>query len=163
MKKLALFTLSLLVLASFSLAFTTDNHNHSDQTIAEIAAGNEDFSTLVSLLVAADLVDVLNGEGEFTVFAPTNAAFEAVPAETLAALGENLDLLRTVLLYHVVPGKVMAADVVNLTEAPTAAEQMLSISTEDGVQVNNANVIAVDIEASNGVIHVIDAVLIPEL
>ncbi len=159
MKKIAIIALSLLVFAIFNLAFTSNDTN--DQTIAEIAAANEDFSILVSLLDAAGLVDVLNSEGEFTVFAPTNDAFEAVPAETLNALGENPDLLRTVLLYHVVPAKVMSADVVNLTEAPTAAEIPLTINTEDGVMVNNANVIAVDIEASNGVIHVIDAVLVP--
>jgi transforming growth factor-beta-induced protein len=125
-----------------------------------IAAGS--FNTLAQLLTDAGLVETLKGEGPFTVFAPTDDAFAAVPAETLAALAADTDQLVKVLTYHVVPGKVMAADVVGLTSADTVAGIPVSISVVDGnVMVDGANVTATDIEASNGVIHVIDAVIIP--
>jgi uncharacterized surface protein with fasciclin (FAS1) repeats len=141
-----------------------DHHEMDKPSIVEIAAGNEDFSTLVAALKAADLVATLEGEGPFTVFAPTNAAFEALPAGTVESLlqPENKAKLTSVLTYHVVPGAVMAADVVNLSAATTVEGSDISISTEgDSVKIDNATVVQADIEASNGVIHVIDAVILP--
>ena len=136
--------------------------HQANQTIVDIAVNDGRFTTLVSALQAANLVDTLNGEGPFTVFAPTDDAFKALPDGTLDALVADIPALTNVLLYHVVPGKVMAADVVNLTSANTVEGQPISIKVQDGtVMVNNAKVIITDIEASNGVIHVIDAVLIP--
>ena len=132
------------------------------QTIVDIAAGNDDFSTLVTAVTAAGLVDVLSGEGPFTVFAPTNAAFDALPEGALAAVLADADLLTAVLTYHVVAGDVRAADVVSLSKAATVQGEYLAISTTDGVQVDQANVVATDIVASNGVIHVIDSVLLPK-
>jgi uncharacterized surface protein with fasciclin (FAS1) repeats len=125
-----------------------------------VAAGN--FTTLAQLLTDAGLVETLKGEGPFTVFAPTDEAFAAVPAETMAALGADPALLASVLTYHVVPGKVMAADVVNLAAADSVQGEPISITVDgERVMVNNAQVIATDIEATNGVIHVIDAVILP--
>ena len=126
-----------------------------------VAAGQ--FTTLAKALDAAGLVDTLKGKGPFTVFAPTDAAFAKLPAGTLDALLKDKDKLRAVLTYHVVAGKVMAADVVKLNEAKTVQGGMLTIATSGGgVKVDNANVVKTDIRASNGVIHVIDAVLLPK-
>jgi phosphate binding protein len=134
-----------------------------DQTIVEIAAGNEDFSTLVSLVEAAGLVDVLSSEGPFTVFAPTNAAFDALPDVVVRYLLSDSELLTRVLTYHVVSGAVMSSDVSSMM-APSVEGSELTISASDrGVKVDQANVVAVDIVASNGVIHVIDSVLIPPI
>jgi len=134
-------------------------------TIVDIAAADERFSTLVAAVTAAGLVDTLKGEGPFTVFAPTNDAFAVLPAGTLDSLllPENKQALTDILLYHVVPGKVMAADVVGLSSAPTALGKDITITIKDGkVFLNDTTqVIITDIEASNGVIHVIDAVLLP--
>jgi uncharacterized surface protein with fasciclin (FAS1) repeats len=125
--------------------------------------GDDRFETLVAALTAADLVDTLQGEGPFTVFAPTDEAFEALPDGILDALLEDKDALTEVLLYHVVPGKVLAADVVTLDEAGTVQGEKLTITVDgEDVMVNEAQVIIPDVEASNGVIHVIDAVLIPQ-
>jgi transforming growth factor-beta-induced protein len=133
-----------------------------DQTIVDIAVNDGRFTTLVTALQQAELVDTLNSEGPFTVFAPTDDAFAALPDGTLDSLLADIPALQSVLTYHVVPGKVMAADVVNLESADTVQGEPISISVQDGnVMVNNANVIITDIEASNGVIHVIDAVLLP--
>ena len=115
---------------------------------------------------AAELVDVLKGEGPFTVFAPTDEAFAALPEGTVESLllPENKDLLVSILLYHVVSGAVMAADVVELDSAATVNGASVSISVSDsGVMINNANVVQADVAASNGVIHIIDAVLLPPL
>jgi uncharacterized surface protein with fasciclin (FAS1) repeats len=133
-------------------------------SIAEIAAGDPNFSTLVTALQAAGLVETLSGEGAFTVFAPTNDAFAALPEGTVdALLADPQGDLTNVLLYHVVDGAVKAADVVNLTEAPTLAGQPIAIKVEDGAVILNdtVRVTSTDIEARNGVIHVIDAVLLP--
>jgi uncharacterized surface protein with fasciclin (FAS1) repeats len=132
-------------------------------TIVDVAAGNKDFSTLVSLVKRAGLVDTLNGDGPFTVFAPTNKAFEKLPKATLTAVQNDDELLKRVLLYHVVPGKVMAKDVVKVDSADTALEgAKLKVKVKDGkVKINGANVVKTDIAASNGVIHVIDGVLVP--
>ena len=135
----------------------------SKPSIAEIAAGDENFSTLVTALSAAGLVDTLAGEGAFTVFAPTNAAFEAL-GDTLNAVLADADLLTQVLLYHVVDGKVMSPDALALagSEAETLSGDKIALSIDGGnLFINDAMVTAVDIEASNGVIHIIDAVLIP--
>ncbi len=134
----------------------------SDMNIVEtaIAAGN--FTTLVAAVEAAGLVDALSGEGPFTVFAPTDEAFAALPAGTVEALlADPEGDLTQILLYHVVPGKVMAADVTDGLEAETLQGGTVTLTVGDGVMINDANVIATDIEASNGVIHVIDAVILP--
>jgi phosphate binding protein len=132
-------------------------------TIVEVAAGNPDFSTLVSLVQAAGLVDTLNGEGPFTVFAPTNEAFAALPEAVVSYLGSHPDVLTAVLTYHVVPGKVMAADVAT-GEVATAQGANVSLKADDmGVTIDGVNVIATDVEASNGVIHVIDGVILPPI
>jgi uncharacterized surface protein with fasciclin (FAS1) repeats len=130
--------------------------------IVEVAQGNADFSTLVAAVVAANLAETLSGEGPFTVFAPTNAAFEALPAGLLEKLllPENKETLVKILTYHVVPSKVMAADVM-AGDVTTVEGSTFTISTEGGVKVNTSNVTATDVAASNGVIHVIDAVLVP--
>jgi uncharacterized surface protein with fasciclin (FAS1) repeats len=130
--------------------------------IVDIAVEDGRFTTLVAALEAASLVDALKGEGPLTVFAPTDDAFAALPAGTLDALLADIPALSNILLYHVVEGKVMAADVVGLSEAPTLQGSSAAISVEDGgVFVDAAQVIITDIETSNGVIHVIDAVIIP--
>lgn len=131
-------------------------------TIVEVAQGNKDFSTLVAAITAAGLSDALSGEGPFTVFAPTNAAFEALPMGLLEKLllPENKAILAKILSYHVVTGEVMAADV-KAGDVVTLEGSSIAVTTMDGVKVNKANVTATDIAASNGVIHVIDAVLVP--
>ena len=131
-------------------------------TIVEIAVADGRFGTLVAALEAADLVEALSGEGPFTVFAPTDDAFAALPEGTVEALLENIPALTDVLLYHVVAGDVKAADVVTLESAETLQGGFLSITVEgDVVRINGAQVVIADIEASNGTIHVIDAVLLP--
>jgi len=136
----------------------------ADKDIVDTAVAAGDFKTLAAALEAADLVGTLKGEGPFTVFAPTDAAFEKLPAGTVETLlkPENKQKLVDVLTYHVVPGKVMAADVVGLDEAKTVNGKAIDITVEgNAVKVNEANVTATDIGASNGVIHVIDAVILP--
>ncbi|KGM87937.1 Secreted and surface protein [Roseovarius mucosus DSM 17069] len=138
-----------------------DNHG---KDIVDIAAGNESFSTLVAAVQAADLVDTLKGEGPFTVFAPTDDAFAALPAGTVEDLlkPENKDKLTAVLTYHVVPGKVMSGDLSDGMTATTVQGTDVTIGTTDGVTVDGAKVVQADIEASNGVIHVIDSVILPK-
>ena len=130
--------------------------------IVAVAQGNEEFSTLVAAITAAGLGDALSGEGPFTVFAPTNAAFEALPEGLLEKLllPENKEILAQILKYHVVEAKVMAADVA-AGDVETLEGSTFAITTEGGVKVNTANVTSTDVPASNGVIHVIDAVLVP--
>lgn len=133
------------------------------KNIVEIALGNPDFSTLVTAVKAAGLVETLSGEGPFAVFAPTNEAFEKFPKETLDALLADKKQLTDILTYHVVPAKVMAKDVLALKSAKTVQGADLEIAVNGNtVMVNNAQVVKTDVEASNGVIHVIDAVLIPQ-
>ena len=131
-------------------------------TIVEVAAGAGNFSTLVAAVTAADLVETLSGEGPFTVFAPTDEAFAALPAGVLDALllPENKELLVRILTYHVVSGMVMAADVTD-SDVATVEGSTIKLSTMGGVMVNGATVVAADVEASNGVIHAIDAVILP--
>jgi len=134
-----------------------------EKDIVDIAAEDGRFTTLVAAVQAAGLVDALKGEGPLTVFAPTDDAFAALPEGTVEALLADIPALTDILLYHVVEGKVMAADVVELSQAQTLQGQYLDIAVEDGkVMLDGAQVILTDIEASNGVIHVIDAVLLPE-
>lgn len=133
--------------------------------IVDTAAGNEIFSTLVAAVKAADLVDALKSEGPFTVFAPTNEAFEKLPEGTVESLlqPENKEKLIAILKYHVVSGKVMSGDVVKLDSAKTLQGQKVAIEVEDGtVMIDNAKVVKVDVECSNGVVHVIDTVILPK-
>jgi len=134
------------------------------KTIVETAVGADGFNTLVAAVKAAGLVDTLSSEGPFTVFAPTDAAFAALPEGTVESLlkPENKEKLVAILTYHVVSGKVMAADVVKLSEAKTVQGSTVDIKVVDGsVMVDKAKVIKTDIGCSNGVIHVIDKVILP--
>ena len=134
---------------------------HSKPDIVDTAISAGSFNTLVTAVKAAGLVDTLKGNGPFTVFAPTDEAFAKVPADVLKGLLADKEALRKVLLYHVVSGKV-AAQVVKLNSAMTAQGSNVMIDTSNGVKVNNANVIKTDIMTSNGIIHVIDTVLLPK-
>jgi uncharacterized surface protein with fasciclin (FAS1) repeats len=129
--------------------------------IVETAVAAGDFKTLATALGAAGLVDSLKGKGPFTVFAPTDAAFAKIPKADLDALLKDKAKLTAVLTYHVVPGKVMAADV-KAGSVKTVQGSNLTVTTAGGVKVNNANVVKTDIVTSNGVIHVIDTVVIPK-
>lgn len=136
----------------------------SGPDIVEVAQSAGTFDTLVAAVSAADLVETLQGDGPFTVFAPTDAAFAALPAGTVNSLllPENKDKLTAILTYHVVPGKIMAADLAGqFVSVPTVNGETVVVDGRDGVTVNKANVITADVEASNGVIHVIDSVLLP--
>lgn len=131
------------------------------QTIVDIAAGNPDFSTLVTAVTAAGLVETLSGPGPFTVFAPTNAAFAALPAGTVEGLLADIPALTGVLTYHVVPGAVMASALTEGMTATTVNGADVTFTLANGAQINGANIVTTDIVASNGVIHVIDAVILP--
>ena len=150
----------------FTLAlsmFAAAGHHGMKKDIVDTAVAAGDFNTLVTAVKAAGLVETLKGEGPFTVFAPTDAAFAKVPTDTLNALLADRAALANVLTYHVVAGKVMAADVVKLSSAETVQGQAVSIEVKDGkVYVDGAQVVTTDIKASNGVIHVIDAVILPK-
>lgn len=133
------------------------------KNLAEIAISNPDFSTLVTAVKAAGLVDALSGDTELTVFAPTNAAFAKLPKGTVEALLADKQKLANILKYHIVAGKVLAKDVVNLDSAKALNGGELEIEVKDGkVYINDAQVIKTDVLGKNGVIHVIDTVLIPE-
>jgi len=129
--------------------------------VLDIAGKAGSFKTLLAAINAAGLADTLRGEGPFTVFAPTDEAFAKLPAGTVEGLLKDVPKLKQILLGHVVPGKNMAADVVKMSKAKTAEGQSVRISTSDGVKVQGANVVKTDVTASNGVIHVIDAVILP--
>jgi uncharacterized surface protein with fasciclin (FAS1) repeats len=159
---LALAAAALTVAGPVSAQYASEKSDwKSDMTIVETAVAAGSFETLVTAVKAAGLVDVLSGDGPFTVFAPTDEAFAKLPDGTIEALLADKEKLTAVLTYHVVPGKVMAKDVVKLTSAKTVQGSELTIDTSDGVRVDGATVIKTDVEASNGVIHVIDTVLIP--
>ncbi len=155
---LALTSAAALTSATFAFA-----GGHS-KDIVDTAVDAGSFTTLVAAVQAAGLVDTLKGEGPFTVFAPTDEAFAALPEGTVEDLlkPENKDKLIAILTYHVVAGKVMSGDLSNGMMAPTVQGSDVKIMTEGGVTVNGAKVVSADIEASNGVIHVIDAVIIPK-
>ena len=133
--------------------------------IVDTAVNAEGFETLVAAVEAAGLVETLKGEGPFTVFAPTDEAFAALPEGTVEdlLLPENKDQLTAILTYHVVPGKVMSGDLSDGMTAATVEGSEVTIMTEGGVMVNDATVVQPDIEASNGVIHVIDKVIMPDI
>lgn len=158
-----------IVLVASALAFAAShvhadhhaNHHGATGTIVEVADKAGSFATLLTALDAAGLTETLNGAGPYTVFAPTDAAFAALPAGALEGLLADPDALRNVLLHHVVTGRAAAADVAGLSSVTTLQGGTLAISTVDGVQVGNAQVVAADVDAANGVIHVIDTVLLP--
>jgi uncharacterized surface protein with fasciclin (FAS1) repeats len=131
------------------------------KNIVETAIDAGSFKTLVAAVEAADLVDTLTSKGPFTVFAPTDEAFAKLPKGTVESLLKDKAKLTSILTYHVVSGKVMSKDVMNLKKAKTVQGQDINIDTKSGVKVNNANVVKADIETSNGVIHVIDTVILP--
>ncbi len=131
-------------------------------TIVDIAVSAGSFNTLVQAVQAAGLVETLSGPGPFTVFAPTDEAFAKIPQDTLQAVLADKEKLTAILTYHVVPGKLMAADVVQQSQLQTVQGQSITVNTEGGVRVDDANIIQTDIEADNGVIHVIDAVIMPK-
>ncbi|WP_439123993.1 fasciclin domain-containing protein [Marivita sp.] len=155
-------TIALTAAASL-LAGTAFAAGHS-KDIVDTAVDAGSFETLVAAVQAAGLVDTLKGEGPFTVFAPTDEAFAALPEGTVETLlmPENKDQLVAILTYHVVPGKVMSTDLMDDMEAETVQGSSVTIDLDDGVMVENATVTTADIETSNGVIHVIDTVILPE-
>ena len=142
---------------------TSDQNTQSQQSIVDIAKNNPNFSTFVTALQAADLANVLQAQGPFTVFAPTNDAFAKLPNGVLQDLlkPENKDKLRVILLYHVVPGKVLSSDVKTMKAKSVNGKDLNIVVNGRSVKVNNANVTKTDIVGSNGVIHVIDTVLLP--
>ncbi|MFN3689471.1 MAG: fasciclin domain-containing protein [Fimbriimonadales bacterium] len=131
-------------------------------TIVDIAVQAGKFNTLVQAVQAAGLVETLSGEGPFTVFAPTDEAFAQIPQDTLQAVLADKEKLTAILTYHVVPGKLTAVEVARSTQLQTVQGQSITVSTEGGVRVDDANVIQTDIEADNGIIHVIDRVIMPK-
>ena len=145
-----------------AIALTLASSAASAADIVDTAIAGK-FNTLVAAVKAAGLVDTLKGFGPFTVFAPTDEAFAKLPPGTLEMLlkPENKEKLAGILTYHVVAGKVMAADVTKLTTAKTVNGQEVKINAADGVKINDANVTTADVETSNGVIHIIDTVLMP--
>ena len=161
------FSIGLIALFAFAAASQATAGNYkkdAKKDIVDTAMSNDQFSTLVAAVKAAGLVDTLKGDGPFTVFAPTNEAFEKLPAGTVESLlqPENKDKLVAVLTYHVVPGKVMSGDVSGKQlSAATVQGGSVEIKGWGGVTVDDASVIAADIETSNGVIHVIDTVILP--
>lgn len=150
--------------STLSITRAQDSSKAKDDIVG-VAAGNESFSTLVAAVKAAGLVDTLKGKGPFTVFAPTNAAFDKLPKGTVESLlkPENKDKLVAILKYHVVAGKVMAADVVKVDSAKSVEGSAIKVEVKDGgVLLNGSSkVVKTDIEATNGVIHVIDSVILP--
>lgn len=150
------------VLAHCGACGAGDDHEHSN-TIVDAAAGNDDFSTLVKAVKAAGLADALTGEGPFTVFAPNNAAFEKLPEGALEDLLEDADSLAAVLKYHVIPGRILSTDLSEDTAAASLLGQNVDIAVGDHIKVDGAKVITADIEVDNGVIHVIDGVIMPNL
>ena len=167
MKSLKVIAISLILLAipALLLAGNYSSKSKASMDIVDTAVSAKSFNTLVAALKAADLVDVLRGDGPFTVFAPTDAAFAKLPAGTVETLlkPENKAKLQAILTYHVVPGRYMAADVVKMSSAKTVNGKSFMVSMDGGnAMVDNATIIQTDIMASNGVIHVIDTVILPK-
>jgi len=165
--KIAVGTLIMLTLTFFTTTiFAGDHINNSKESkkdIVTIAVEADSFNTLVTALKAANLVETLKGEGPFTVFAPTDEAFAKLPKGTVESLLKDKKALTNILLYHVVSGIVTSGEVVKLNSAPTLAKSDVKVNVKDGkVFINNAQVTTADVMASNGVIHIIDTVLIPE-
>ncbi len=138
-----------------------EKHYAAEKDIIDTAVAAGSFNTLAAALTKAELIDTLKGDGPFTVFAPTDEAFAKVPESDLKALLADKEKLKAVLTYHVIAGKVMAADVIELSTATTVQGSNLAIIAEESVTINGAKVLKTDVKASNGVIHVIDSVLIP--
>lgn len=164
MKNHLTFGLALVSVLS-AAALRAEDKPSKELTIVEVSAGNKDFSTLVAAVKAAGLVETLSGKGPFTVLAPTNEAFAKLPKGTVETLlkPENKAKLVAILTYHVIPAKAMAADVVKLEKAKTVQGQEVKIvANTDGVKINDAKVVKTDIVCKNGVIHVIDTVLMPK-
>ncbi|NJK64154.1 MAG: fasciclin domain-containing protein [Synechococcaceae cyanobacterium SM2_3_1] len=170
MRTLLALTLATLTLTAVTLPVLADNHASTEMAqavekdIVAVATEAGDFTTLTAALEAADLVETLQGDGPFTVFAPTDEAFAALPEGTLEDLlkPENKDVLVNILTYHVVPGAVMSTDLESGDVGTVLEDATVEITvSDDGVMVNDANVVTADIEASNGVIHVIDKVILP--
>ena len=160
----ALASLALLAVTAGGAGAATAKHAKAQSNIVQVAASDAQFTTLVSLVKKAGLAGALSGKGPLTVFAPTNAAFAKVPKATLTALGKDKAKLKAVLLYHVVKGKVTAAQVVKLKSATTLEGSTVPIKVSGGkVYVDGAQVVKADVAASNGVIHVINKVLIPQM
>jgi uncharacterized surface protein with fasciclin (FAS1) repeats len=156
------FTLAVALMIGTLGAGASARDGHKDIVDTAVAAGS--FTTLAKALQAAGLVDTLKGAGPYTVFAPTDEAFAKLPAGTVESLLQNPEKLRAVLLYHVVPGKVTASQVVKLKSAKTAQGSSVKIKAgQSGVMVDGANVVKTDVLASNGVIHVIDSVILPKM
>lgn len=150
------------LIASTTLATAAFADGHS-KDIVDTAVDAGTFTTLVAAVAAAGLVETLKGDGPFTVFAPTDEAFAALPEGTVEGLLADPEALAAILTYHVVAGKVMSTDLSDGMMAPTVNGAEITIGTMGGVTINGANVVAADIEASNGVIHVIDAVILPPM
>ncbi len=160
-----MFRRTFLALTTTAMLGTPAFADMHSKDIVDTAVEAGTFTTLVAAVEAAGLVETLKGEGPFTVFAPTDDAFAALPEGTVESLllPENQDQLISILTYHVVPGAVMSTDLTNEMMAETVEGSEVTIMTEGGVTVNGANVTTADIEASNGVIHVIDAVIMPDM
>jgi uncharacterized surface protein with fasciclin (FAS1) repeats len=162
MKRIALLVALAVAVPTAALAAPEQQARPQSGTIVQTAVAAGQFKTLVALVKQAGLAPALSGTTKLTVFAPTDAAFKKVPAATLAKLGRNKALLKRVLLYHVVAGKIRAAQVVKLRSAKTLAGPSVRIRVASGtVYVNGAKVVKADVAASNGVIHAIDTVLLP--
>lgn len=161
--KIASFMLAGIVTLGMTIGSVGANGNQDKKDIVDTAVAAGSFNTLVAAVKAAGLVETLKGKGPFTVFAPTDEAFAKLPAGTVEALLKDKEKLTKILLYHVVSGNVMAKDVVKLKSAKTVQGSSVKITAKDGkVMVDNANVVKTDIATSNGVIHVIDTVIIPK-
>lgn len=158
-RNLSIALIGVIVLASAVPSIAGNYKKQADIVDTAVAAGS--FETLVAAVQAAGLVDTLKGEGPFTVFAPTDDAFAKLPEGTVEALLADPEKLAAILTYHVVPGKLMASDVVASNSLDTVQGGSLAIDTSDGARIGNANIIQTDIATSNGVIHVIDTVLLP--
>lgn len=165
MKKRVSVLTSLVAVAALALSGTAitvaGHHEKTQKDIVDTAVAAGGFETLVTAVKAAGLVDVLKGDGPFTVFAPTDRAFANLPEGTLDSLLKDKEALASILTYHVVPGKLMASDVVSNESLSTVQGKAIKVNTGSGVKVDSASVIKTDIECSNGVIHVIDAVITP--
>ncbi len=163
MRKFFGMTLVVLFVALVSFYLIAEEKEMDQKNIVETAVSAGSFKTLVTALKAAELVETLSGKGPFTVFAPTDDAFAKLPEGTVEALLQDKEKLTAILTYHVVPGNVKAADVMKLNSAKTVNGQMVTIKVMDGnVMVDEAKVIKADILCSNGVIHVIDTVILPD-
>ena len=150
-----------ILLSLCAMIFVSSQAFAADKDIVETAMSNDDFSTLVELVKEAGLVDTLKGSGPFTLFAPTNEAFAKIPAADLAALKSDKTKLAEVLKYHLISGSVIADKVAGMKTAKTVEGERLTIDTSKGVKIDNAMVTQTDIMAKNGVIHVVDTVLMP--